>query len=146
MSFSAYSPLAGGFLARTSAIELLNPETGGRFAVDPADPEGKKGGLGLYRQLYSERPLLVEALGRWAEIATEAGCTPSELGYRWICWNSGLSGENGDNITVGASSLEQLRKTVECVNKGKLDQGTCGLIDKLWEDIQNIAPLDNWNK
>lgn len=83
MSFSAYSPLAGGFLARASAAELAAPEIGGRFAVDPADPEGRKGGRGLYRQMYSERPALLAALRRWAEIAREAGCScPVELAYR----------------------------------------------------------------
>lgn len=48
-SFSAYSPPAGGFLARASAAELAAPETGGRSAVDLAYPEGRKGGLGLCR-------------------------------------------------------------------------------------------------
>jgi len=146
ISFSAYSPLAGGFLARKSATELMSRETGGRFAVDPSDPEGMIGGLGLYRQLYSGRPVLVKALERWAEIAREADCScPAELAYRWVFWDAGLKEENGDNVTVGASRPEQVRKTKEWVDKGKLGPEVCRLVDELWEEIQNIAPLDNWN-
>ncbi|CZR61972.1 related to aldehyde reductase (GliO) [Phialocephala subalpina] len=114
ISFSAYSPLAGGFLARTLVAELSAPSNGGRFAIDPEGPEGKKGGLGLYRQLYSERSVLVKALERRAEISREAGCScPAELAYRWVCWNAGLKGERGDVVTVGASKPEQLLRTRE---------------------------------
>lgn len=147
MSFSAYSPLAGGFLARASATELLNSETGGRFAVDPTDPEGRKGGLGLYRQMYSDRPVLASALERWADIARQAGCSCSaELAYRWVCWDAGLSAEMHDKVTVGASRPDQLMKTVAWVNKGKLGETVCGSVDKLWEEIQDVAPLDNWQQ
>ncbi|KUJ08031.1 putative aldehyde reductase [Mollisia scopiformis] len=144
ISFSAYSALAGGFLARTSGSELSAAETGGRFAVDPEDPEGKKGGLGLYRQLYSERPVLVKALEKWGEIAKVASCIcPAELAYRWVCWNGGLSAEKGDMVTVGASKPEQLRKTKEWVQKGLLNDAVCAMIDDLWDTIQDAAPLDN---
>ncbi|KAI1747923.1 NADP-dependent oxidoreductase domain-containing protein [Xylaria castorea] len=109
MSFSAYSPLAGGFLARRSLSELNAPESGGRFAVDPSDPEGKKGGLGLYREMYSSRPKLVQALADWASIADEAGCScPAEMAMRWIVWNSALSAHLGDRVTCGATRGDQL--------------------------------------
>ncbi|ORY63308.1 NADP-dependent oxidoreductase domain-containing protein [Pseudomassariella vexata] len=144
ISFSAYSPLAGGFLARRSADELTAPGTGGRFAIDPADPEGKKGGLGLYRQLYSSRPKLVEALADWGRIADAAGCScPAELAFRWVVWNSALMPENGDCVTLGARSIEQLRKTVGWVSKGRLEAETAAKINALWEDIKSVAPLDN---
>lgn len=147
ISFCAYSPLAGGFLARRGADELAGTATGGRFAVDPEDPEGKKGGLGLYRELYSSRPKLVDALAEWGRIADDAGCScPAELGYRWVAWHSALDGGLGDSITVGASSVDQLRKTVEWVSKGKLSDETRGRIDALWREIQNEAPLDNLHK
>lgn len=147
ISFSAYSPLTGGFLARTSAAELSAPGTGGRFAIDPEDPEGKKGGLGLYRQLYSERPALVEVLERWVGILKEAGCScPAEMAYRWVCWNARLSGESGDAIAVGASGVEQLRVTRMWVRRGPLKEGVCGMIDELWERIREEARLDNLHK
>lgn len=147
ISFCAYSPLAGGFLARRGADELAGAATGGRFAVDPEDPEGKKGGLGLYRELYSSRSKLVSALAEWGRIADDAGCScPAELGYRWIAWHSALDGDLGDSITVGASSVDQLRKTVEWVAKGKLSDEIRDRIDALWTEIQNESPLDNLHK
>lgn len=147
MSFSAYSPLAGGFLARRSAEELEAPESGGRFVVDPDDPEGKKGGLGLYRELYGSRPKLVDALARWARIAEDAGCScPAEMAYRWIAWNSILDGSLGDRITIGASHGDQVRKTADWVAKGGLDAETCRKIDALWIEIKDESPLDNLHK
>lgn len=147
MSFSAYSPLAGGFLARRSAQELVAPESGGRFAVDPNDPDGKKGGLGLYRELYSSRPKLVNALAQWAIISEDAGCScPAEMAYRWVVWNSALDGSLGDNVTIGASGIDQVRKTAEWVAKGGLGKDTCSKIDALWNDIKDESPLDNLHK
>ncbi|ETS87894.1 hypothetical protein PFICI_01722 [Pestalotiopsis fici W106-1] len=131
MSFSAYSPLAGGFLARRSAGELSAPETGGRFAVDPADPEGS-------------RPQLVEALAEWGRIADSAGCScPAELAFRWVVWNSALEPAIGDRITLGARGVQQLRQTAGWVTKGSLDAETIARIDKLWKQIESVAPLDN---
>ena len=144
MAFSAYSPLAGGFLARRNAAELAAPESGGRFAVDPADPEGKNGGLGLYRQLYSARPKLVAALAKWGRLADEAGCScPAEMAYRWVVWDSALDASKGDRVTIGASRTEQLHKTTEWVAKGSLGTETAAKIDALWKEIEDVAPLDN---
>lgn len=86
----------------------------------------------------------MKALERWAEIAREAGCSCSaELAYRWVCWDAGLRGERGDGVTVGASRSEQLRMTREWVEKGELGDVVCELVDRLWEDIRDVAPLDN---
>ena len=101
-SFSAYSPPAGGFLARASAAELAAPETGGRSAVDLADPEGGKGGLGLYRQMYSERPALVAALRRWAEIARGGGLQLScRAGVSLSLLAYGVGGREGIELRSG---------------------------------------------
>ena len=101
-SFSAYSPPAGGFLARASAAELAAPETGGHSAVDLADPEGRKGGLGLYRQMYSERPALVAALRRWAEIARGGGLQLScRAGVSLSLLAYGVGGREGIELRSG---------------------------------------------
>ncbi|KAK6080960.1 aldehyde reductase [Seiridium cupressi] len=147
LSFSAYSPLAGGFLARRNANELTGTDSGGRFAVDPNDPEGKKGGVGLYRELYSSRPKLVQALSTWASIADRAGCScPAEMAYRWVVWDSALDADRGDRVTIGASRISQLRKTAELKSKGSLGAEICAKIDALWKEIEDASPLDNLHK
>ncbi|KAI1162671.1 NADP-dependent oxidoreductase domain-containing protein [Nemania serpens] len=147
MSFSAYSPLAGGFLARRSLGELTAQETGGRFYVDPTDPEGRKGGLGLYREMFSSRPALVQALAEWSSIADAAGCSsPAEMAVRWIVWDSALEADRGDRVTCGATHLDQLRNMVRWIEKGSLGPDTCAKIDVLWEGIKDVAPLDNLNR
>ncbi|KAK1765061.1 NADP-dependent oxidoreductase domain-containing protein [Phialemonium atrogriseum] len=136
----AYSPLAGGFLARRNADELFG-EAGGRFA--------RAGGrsLPLYQGLYSEKPKLVAALQAWARIADESGCeSPAELGYRWIAWNSALDPELGDKVTIGASRVEQVSQVVGWLAKGPMSEDVVKAIDALWEDIKDESPLDNWHK
>jgi aflatoxin B1 aldehyde reductase len=140
IAFYAYSPLAGGFLARRTAEELFGEE-GGRFAK--SGPRS----FAPYQGMYSEKPKLVGALGKWGSVADKAGCEcPAELGYRWIAWNSALNPELGDKVAIGASRLEQVPQVVGWVAKGPLSEDSVKAIDEIWEEIKDEAPLDNWHK
>jgi aflatoxin B1 aldehyde reductase len=140
VAFYAYSPLAGGFLARKGATEFQG-DGGGRFAK-----EGQ-GAMTLYQRMYSDRPGLVKALEEWAKVAEEEGCeSPAELGYRWIAWNSALDSGLGDKIVVGASKVEQVHQVAGWISKGQLRDSTVSKINQIWEVIKDEAPLDNWQK
>ena len=140
MAFYAYSPLAGGFLARRDADSLFG-ESGGRFAKN-----GKRS-FAMYQGLYSEKASLVAALGKWASLADKAGCeSPAELGYRWVAWNGGLDPDAGDKVIIGASRIEQTTQVSEWIAKGPLSDGIVKEIDELWEEVKDEAPLDNWHK
>lgn len=140
IAFYAYSPLAGGFLARRTAEELFGQD-GGRFAK--AGPRS----FAPYQGMYSEKPKLVTALGKWGGIADKAGCEcPAEMGYRWIAWNGALDPELGDKVTIGASRLAHVPQVAGWVAKGALSDETAKAIDELWEEIKDEAPLDNWHK
>ncbi|KAH9434711.1 hypothetical protein MCOR02_003676 [Pyricularia oryzae] len=132
IAFYAYSPSAGGFLAKT-------PEglTGARW--DPSAPMGK-----LYSGLY-KKPALVAALGTWGDLAAEEGVSRAELAYRWTLHNSKLSSAHGDALVIGARTPEQLREVVAWLAKGPLSQSVAEKIDVLWESIKDDAPLDNVN-
>ncbi|ROV96064.1 hypothetical protein VPNG_09125 [Cytospora leucostoma] len=75
ISFVAYSPMAGGFLAKTSQ----------QFRDQPGSLHGrwdKAGFLGkVYHFLYN-RPLSLEALDKWHEIAAAKGISGREMAYR----------------------------------------------------------------
>ncbi|KAH8907692.1 Aldo/keto reductase [Coniochaeta sp. PMI_546] len=141
IAFYAYSPLAGGFLAKRNSEELFGAETGGRFA------KAGKQSLPMYQELYSARPKLVKALETWSSIADEEGCEcPAEMGYRWVAWHSALKADFGDKIVIGASRLEQVPQVVGWVKKGPLSENAAKAIDAMWEEVKDEAPLDNLHK
>lgn len=135
IAFYAYSPLAGGFLAKRNKDELFGP-SGGRFA--------KEGGFAMYKGMYSDRPKMLDALDTWAAIAQREGCeSPAELGYRWAAWNSALKTDLGDKMAFGASKLETVPQVVGWLKKGPLSQESVKAIDALWERVKDEAPMDN---
>lgn len=141
IAFYAYSPLAGGFLAKRNKEELFGVETGGRFA------KGGKRSFAMYQELYSSKPKLVGALETWAGIADGEGCeSVAELGYRWVAWNSKLEAALGDKVVIGASRLEQVPQVVGWVRKGALSEKAAGAIDAMWGEVKDEAPMDNLHK
>ncbi|KAI5193571.1 hypothetical protein AUEXF2481DRAFT_31281 [Aureobasidium subglaciale EXF-2481] len=133
ISFYAYSPLAGGFLTKTKQ-EVLDGK--GRFGLEMIGA--------IYTNMYA-RPQLLDSLVDWEKIASEAGISRAELAYRWVKYNSALKPEHGDGIIVGASSLEQLKETLEGLDHGPLADEVVEKIDALWDTIKHVAPLDNYN-
>jgi len=112
IAFYVYSPLAGGFLAKSP--EQFEAPNKGRW--DPSSEIGK-----LYNRLYN-RPQLVAALKQWGEAADKAGCTRAALAYRRVRYHSSIKAQHGDAILIGASSKEQLLQTLDCLEDGPLSQ------------------------
>ena len=135
IAFYAYSPIAGGFLTKTKE-DIQQGK--GRF--DSSSPLGQ-----MYSGMYG-KPSLLEALGKWEEIAKEEGVPRAELAYRWVAYHSPLKKENGDAIIVGASSFEQLKETLASVNAGPLSDNAVKKIDEVWKTIDHEAPLDNYHR
>ena len=134
ISFYAYSPIAGGFLAKTPE-ELENAK--GRW--DPESWVGK-----IYRNLYVEKPATMAALNKWHEVAKAEGVSAVELAYRWAAHNSILDGSKGDAVIIGSSSLEQLRGTMAAIRNGPLSAQAQGQIQAIWESIEPDSFLDNF--
>ncbi|KAJ1323877.1 aflatoxin B1 aldehyde reductase [Microdochium nivale] len=130
MAFYAYSPIAGGFLAKSK--ETL---TEGRFGRD--DAIGKK-----YNNMYN-KPSFLAALDTWEQIAQSEGVSRAELAYRWVTYHSKLEGTYGDAVIVGASKEQQLKDTVESLKKGPLSDSAAEKINAIWDSIKDDAVLDN---
>jgi aflatoxin B1 aldehyde reductase len=136
LAFYAYSPVAGGFLAK-SKEQLLRGDAQGRW-----DPNTM---LGTVYHALCNKPTFLDMLDEWDRIAKEAGVSKAELAYRWMAYHSGLRGDLGDAIVVGASSVDQLRQTAQGLRNGPLSDTTVGRIEKVWELVKDEAVLDNFN-
>ena len=130
--FYAYSPLAGGFLTKTTADLDAG---GGRFNKDALG--------GLYSKLYDHEPLR-QALTKWNEIAEKEGVSKAELAYRWVAHHSALQGDD-DGVIFGASKPAQVEQTAQGIKKGKLSDEAVKGIDEIWESDKSVAPVDNYH-
>ncbi|PYI19330.1 putative aldehyde reductase [Aspergillus violaceofuscus CBS 115571] len=135
--FYAYSPIAGGFLTKTS--EQLRNASGSNGRWDPDSGFGK-----VYRGLYM-KPEMLKVLDTWNEVAEKAGIPKAELAYRWVAYHSGLNGDLGDAIIAGASGVEQLDQTLTVLEKGSLENEVVKQIEAIWEVAKEFAVLDNFN-
>ncbi|KAK7413117.1 hypothetical protein QQX98_008003 [Neonectria punicea] len=126
ISFHAYSPIAGGFLAKSKKQILAGS---GRFI------EGSP-----YWQLYVNDSNLA-ALEEWSCIASTAGCHPAELAYRWVRFNSLLRGDLDDALIVGANGVAQLEQTLVWLQRGPLDKEIGDRIDQVWRKANGSMHL-----
>lgn len=138
ISFYAYSPMAGGFLTKTKEQITKGGADAGRF-----DKEHRFGPM--YLSLYNQ-PEMLEALDLWAQAAEGAGIGKAELAYRWVSFNSPLKREHGDAIIIGASKLSQIEGALTWLKKGPVDAETAAKVDKVWELVKSVAPLNNMDK
>lgn len=131
--FYAYSPIAGGFLAK--APEQLRSGGHGRW-----DPSGWTGNM--YNTLYNT-PCMLKALEGFVRLSKETGISQVELAYRWVAYNSHLRPELGDGIVIGARVGRQLEEALDGLKKGALSKEVAERIDALWQGIDE-SPLDNF--
>lgn len=134
IAFYAYSPLAGGFLTKTA--QQIS-EGAGRFNDQTIG--------GMYKAMYA-KPSFISVLAKWEKLAAEEGVSRAELAYRWVAHNSPLKREYGDGIIIGSGKNEQLEETLQGIEKGKLSDNACKVIDAIWEEVKHDAPYDNYNK
>lgn len=133
IAFYAYSPLAGGFLTKTRQQIL---DGAGRFSEESIG--------GLYRRMYN-KPSYLDALAEWEQAAKEAGCSRSDLAYRWVKYSSPLSAEHGDAVIIGSRNLEQLKETLDGLKAGPLPAKSLERIEAIWKTVEHEAPLDNFS-
>lgn len=130
--FYAYSPLAGGFLTKTTA----DLDAGaGRFNAVAVG--------GMYNNMYN-KPALRAALAEWNEVAEKEGISKAELAYRWVGYNSALKADLGDAVIFAGSRLTQIEQTAAGLKKGSLSEEATRRIDAIWESVKNDAPVDNF--
>jgi aflatoxin B1 aldehyde reductase len=135
IAFFAYSPIAGGFLTKSSS-QFRNNSLEGRWNLD--DPLGS-----AYVPMFN-KPTLLSALDKWDEISEKSGVPKAELAFRWIAYHSYLKPEHGDGIIIGASKVEQAKNTLEALKRGPLERSIVEEIEAVWKIVEHEAPIDNY--
>ncbi|KAJ6024669.1 alcohol dehydrogenase [Penicillium herquei] len=137
IAFFAYSPIAGGFLTKTRAQLVEGTKGDGRW--DPLSPMGA-----VYHKIYS-KPSFFQALDEWNAISESSGIPKAELAYRWITFHSNLDARLGDGLVIGASSTDQLKRTVAALKNGSLPDSVVQRISAIWDIVKNDALANNFD-
>ncbi|KAJ6142924.1 hypothetical protein N7471_002377 [Penicillium samsonianum] len=124
ISLYAFQPLAGGFLTDRYHRDTKEFVEGSRF--DPKRWQGRAQQGRYWNEAY------FEALDIIRPVAKSHGLTESECAFRWLSHHSGLKGELGDAVLIGASSSEQLEKNLAELEKGPLPEDIVQALDDGW--------------
>ena len=131
IAFRAYSPLAGGFLAKTRK----DIEAGeGRFGSAMLGP--------LYKELY-HKPEYLNALDEWGRAAQNEGVSRIELALRWMKYHSSLTATHGDGIIVGAGTTARLDETLKIWRKGPLSAEAVKSVERVWTIVEPVSHENN---
>ncbi|KAL2675546.1 hypothetical protein Neosp_011733 [[Neocosmospora] mangrovei] len=124
ISFTAYLPLAGGFLSgKLTAGNAAGP----RF--DPEDPMG-----GMMLAIYDKKEMHSTVI-KLNETIFAMGISSIEASLRWIFYHSALGPKDG--VIIGASRVSQIRSNVESISKGPLPAEVVQSMDSLWQMQSN---------
>lgn len=123
MAFYAYSPSAGGFLGKTAKqAEMMAAN------VHTVSATCKS---------YVDNSRYLEMLRKWNDVALDEGISASDMAYRWATYHSMLDHQHGDALIFNTSSMEQLKETLDGIEKGPLSNKASVEINAIWEAIKN---------
>ncbi|TVY85517.1 Oxidoreductase sirO [Lachnellula suecica] len=108
MNFYAYSPLAGGALAK-KIDDVLKPAPGTRFDA-----------MKIFGDMYLKKPT-VDSLAVLKAKCDQVGITVMEATMRWFLHHSPLKEDDG--VILGASSTRQIEESLATCEKGPLPAG-----------------------
>lgn len=120
--FYAFSPLAGGFLARP-LDQILNPEKGSRFEA-----------MAVFGQIYC-LPVFIAGVERLNETLKEHNISTRAATLRWFMHHSPLQSQDG--VILGASSLEQAESNVRDCQADALPEEVVRAFETLWETVRD---------
>lgn len=122
MNFYAFSPLAGGMLAK-ELDDVLNPAPGTRFDA-----------MKVFGDMYLKKPTL-DALAMLKSRCEEEGIAVMEGTMKWFFHHSLLGEEDG--VILGSSSTGQIDASLTACGKGPLDGGLVKAFVDLWTAIRD---------
>jgi aflatoxin B1 aldehyde reductase len=120
IAFYAFSPLAGGALAKP-VDSILNPGEDDRFAK-----------MSVFRDIYATEKN-VAALRTLAELCEKNGISVMEAALRWFVHHSPLGEDDG--FILGASRTSQIEASLRATEGPPLSQGLVAAFEEMWEGI-----------
>jgi aflatoxin B1 aldehyde reductase len=124
ISFYAFSPLAGGMLAKPIE-QILKPHADSRYAQMP-----------IFGTMFIKDEIL-KALAVLVEACKKEGIQTKEATIRWFAHHAPMTDEDG--VIYGASSLEQLKSNLEETQKGPLPAHLVEAFEVLWTEVEPSA-------
>lgn len=125
MAFHAFSPLAGGLLAKP-IDEILKPRKGTRYDAMP-----------VFGEVYLTESILA-GLTEVQRLCDGEAVPLMEATLRWLHWHSQMSREDWEaeqnGVVVGASSEAQLKANLVAWEKGPLSDRLL----QAWEDLHRV--------
>ncbi|KAL3417544.1 aldehyde reductase [Phlyctema vagabunda] len=125
MSFYAFSPLAGGLLAKP-IDDILKPAKGSRFEAMP-----------VFGDLFLN-DTIIAALRTLTALCEKNGMSIMEATLRWFMHHSPLT--ETDGIILGASSTAQVDASLAATKKGPLPSEVAKGFEDMWMVIEKDAP------
>ena len=125
MVFYAFSPLAGGLLAKPVS-QLKNPQEGSRFAQ-----------MKVFGDMYLTDENLA-ALEKLQSVCDAEQMPLLDATLRWFMHHSPLGDEDG--VILGAASTEQVEKTLTACEQGPLPKGVLEAIEELGQKAKINVP------
>ncbi|KAH8670328.1 NADP-dependent oxidoreductase domain-containing protein [Tricladium varicosporioides] len=140
-----YNPLAGGFFTGKykPPSDTVPMETNGEIS---GTLTSKTQVASTYQKIYFS-DVFFDALSHLSPILLSHNLTHVEVALRWLVHHSALNIKDGgnDGIILGASSVEQLRGSLEAVGKGMLPEEVVEALDEAWERTRGKATT-YWHK
>lgn len=125
MVFYAFSPLAGGLLAKP-IDDILKPLKGSRYDAMP-----------MFGDLFLNETIIRE-LKKLTELCKAQDTSVMEATLRWFKHHSPLQDEDG--FILGASRTEQIEASLTACEKGPLPDGIAKEFEDMWVAIKDKAP------
>ena len=125
MSFYAFSPLAGGLLAKPLQ-EVVRPKEGTRFEA-----------MKVFGDIYLTEEIK-GALERVQRVCDEMGVGLMEATLRWFMHHAGL--RDGDAVILGASTEKQIEGSLKATEGGKLTEELVQAWRELGESLKGKLP------
>jgi len=131
IAYYAYSPAAAGMLTGKVSRENAK-DSSSRWSTE------SMGGQ-IYSASY-HKDAIFEASQKIQDVAKKHGLTGHATALRWAIHHSALSGEHGDAVIIGASSIAQLKDNLEICEAGPLPEEVVQMIKGVWPSVKEIAP------
>lgn len=125
MVFYAFSPLAGGLLAKP-IDDILKPLKGSRFDEMP-----------VFGNLFLNETI-IEELKKLTQLCNAQNMSVMEATVRWFKHHSPLNDEDG--FILGASSTKQIEASLATIEKGPLPDEIAKEFEDMWVAIKDKAP------
>lgn len=125
MQYYAFSPLAGGLLAKP-VDQILKPEKGSRYDA-----------MKVFGDIFLNDTVL-GGLKTQTELCSKHDISIMEATMRWFMHHSPLGDEDG--VIIGASTEKQIEASLSACEKGPLPEEVAQGFDTMWETIKDAAP------